>query len=207
MYSDIDAFVTLAQTELVTVLRSPLRVGRSDDQHQSSVVVLDFEYCEAEELLRRKFKYIDADVISMVDLIASDASYASLNTPAYRKLNPPPKTPTGPTYIQLTVVFCVRYRVDARRAPKQWTKARAVMPMVVPMTMFGTKIMPLQQRKLLPNWKGYLRRVLSGNNLPRNPQEALWAELAESEGAEVARKARVRVESRGGLILDGLWAA
>ncbi|KAK4705304.1 hypothetical protein P7C70_g902, partial [Phenoliferia sp. Uapishka_3] len=181
--------------ELYAVARTALRAGKPDQLHSTSVVMFYFKYSGTEETLAERFIFSEAKVISLEDL-------ATINAPAWRclrissdeniKSHPEiiPPSELHP-FIHLNVIMLVKYRPDPRHLPSEWRTFCLNIPVDQDIWMWAHFVIPLEDRKLLQDWVGYLRKVLiDTGSLPRDKNDVILSEMLESEGTKAAAKTK-----------------
>ncbi|KAK4702834.1 hypothetical protein P7C70_g3382, partial [Phenoliferia sp. Uapishka_3] len=200
-FENIEKYLPQVYHEVALTARTPLRIGRPDALNSNSALQLHFTYDHTPDLLPRKFTLDDGFVVPFSTLYATPAIYHRMT-----QFKENAKAHMAPGDLAIITVSHVKYRPDPRHQPDLW-RARAIFqPNIIPVAKLSN-FAPIETRKLLPDWLGYLKKRLAVDKIEESHEaSAIW-ELYESEGDDVASQlvaAKARgVESARALVEKG----
>ncbi|KAK4699248.1 hypothetical protein P7C70_g7014, partial [Phenoliferia sp. Uapishka_3] len=189
-------YVALIREELIIMARTPLELG-TPDEHRSSILKLSFTYSNPELELQKRFSLTGGEVIRTADLIASASTKPASPGPTglepsmFFPLQRVSREQTRASSLDKSCIcfmLSVEYLADPRHAPTAWTKFALFDTHIVDLENWSYPGLPFNKRKPVPDWVGYLKRILS-EMLPRKIEDILLGELVESEGREVTMRA------------------
>ncbi|KAK4706157.1 hypothetical protein P7C70_g52, partial [Phenoliferia sp. Uapishka_3] len=193
---DTAEFVTMVRNEVVAVSRTPLRLGSPDSLHSNSTILLRFAYDRTQEQLSRRFILVDGRVSLTADLVrdltteseAKLGERGSLRVHAQTQKNHPGMPPS---HLTVLTIYDIHFLPDPLHQPsKHENTLNPHVDYVNPRQW--SRYIPLEERKPLKDWVGYLKGVLSGD-LPRKVGNNFFDEMVESEGRLVAEVALAKM--------------
>ncbi|KAK4700046.1 hypothetical protein P7C70_g6208, partial [Phenoliferia sp. Uapishka_3] len=192
VWKDIADFMKLIREEVVYAIRTLLKIGTPDSLHLTHVMVLRFDYNESaspDDDVASRFTLKEGFDISTVSMLES-ARGKPMEECWLKVTQVQNKNPAAVGEIFVGIFFDFRWRMDPTRRPDEWDGHQSsIHPIWVNPRIWGSTI-PVQDRRPVPDWKVYLRKVLAGP-LPREESVRKSDELRASE-KESTIKAAVR---------------
>ncbi|KAL8278777.1 hypothetical protein RQP46_008846 [Phenoliferia psychrophenolica] len=130
---DLVSYQKLIHNEVMCVLRTPLRVGKRDELHSTSQVVLEFKYDGSPKDLARRFSLTTGAVHLTADLIknaATASDKAAFQRVGAWQQNPSRGKETIRGEIYTGIIYNFRYQTDPVHQPKKWTTLSIPTPVL-----------------------------------------------------------------------------
>lgn len=188
---NIKTYLAAIRDEVLIVVRTPFRIGKADQLHSTSVVVIHFSYEASRDTSNSKFVLDSGEVVRTATIVE-----AARGAPVYQKILDQQTSGATPESVKGSVCCWVIYSVRWRVSPRDsWTTVPIIEPTWINPQSWTTMGVKVEDKKLLPDWVGYLRRALS-QPLPRVDAVMMADEFVETEGEDFGRRVRMMAARR-----------